>query len=366
MGLTKRPDGYYIEFPVLDDGKVLKLARGHPGARIRRWKTGTLNRTRAKEQETLIKSDLMKGMVKSDHAKGTTFAEWGERYLALETVRALRSYDDRVEAVRKQLIPFFGKKYLHEIKVRDVEEYRASRRLRTGGMPSVGTINNDHIILKHCLSVAVRRGLLEVNVAKNVPMPDPQNARDRILTEDEWSRLYAWAKEHIKPILLMAYHLGPRLGEILGLTWDRVDLQKGFIKFRSIDTKTKEPRLVPLTPPVREALAKLSKVRSIRSNRVFVYNGTPIKRITRSFKTAMRKAGIINFRFHDLRHCAATNLRRAGVDTITSMRIVGHKSEKMHKRYNTVETSDLLQAASKLNTYLTLADSSSRSARVSR
>ena len=49
----------------------------------------------------------------------------------------------------------------------------------------------------------------------------------------------------------------------------------------------------------------------------------------------------------------ATNLRRAGVDTVTAMKIVGHKSEKMHRRYNSVSEADLLQAASEINTYLT-------------
>src|SRR5215208_1700955 len=85
---------------------------------------------------------------------------------------------------------------------------------------------------------------------------------------------------------------------------------------------------------------------------VFLYKGEPLKRISRSFKTALREAGILDFRFHDLRHCASTNLRRAGVDTATAMKIVGHKSEKMWKRYNAIEESDLLNAASKLDTYL--------------
>src|SRR6185437_2655498 len=80
--------------------------------------------------------------------------------------------------------------------------------------------------------------------------------------------------------------------------------------------------------------------------------GRPLQRLTRSFKTALKDAGITDFRFHDLRHCAATNLRRAGVDTATAMQIVGHKSDKMWKRYNAIEESDLLDAARKLNTYL--------------
>jgi integrase len=133
---------------------------------------------------------------------------------------------------------------------------------------------------------------------------------------------------------------------------ERVDLHRGFIILRAIDTKTKEPRRVPMTPAVREALADLAKVRSLTTNRVFLYKGQALKRISRTFGTAKREAGIADFRFHDLRHCASTNLRRAGVDTATAMKIVGHKSEKMWKRYNAIEEKDLMNAASKLNTYL--------------
>ncbi len=66
MGLTKRKDGYYVEFPVMDDGKALTLARGTPGAKIKRWKVGSNNRTQAKQQEAMIKTDLMKGLMKSN------------------------------------------------------------------------------------------------------------------------------------------------------------------------------------------------------------------------------------------------------------------------------------------------------------
>jgi integrase len=60
----------------------------------------------------------------------------------------------------------------------------------------------------------------------------------------------------------------------------------------------------------------------------------------------------MDFRFHDLRHCASTNLRRAGVGTATAMKIIGHRSEKMWKRYNAIEERDLTQAAQKVHRYL--------------
>ena len=66
----------------------------------------------------------------------------------------------------------------------------------------------------------------------------------------------------------------------------------------------------------------------------------------------MRDAGITDFRFHDLRHCASTNLRGAGVDTATAMKIVGHQSEKSWKRYNAIEERDLLVPAQQVQKYL--------------
>ena len=161
---------------------------------------------------------------------------------------------------------------------------------------------------------------------------------------------------HIKPIISIAYYLGMRLGEILPLTWDRVDLERGFIKLAGRDTKTGDARLVPMTPSIHERLKELSKVRSLVTNRVFLYQGKGLGEIKTAFKTAIKRAKLHDFRFHDLRHCAATNMRRAGVDTVTAMSIVGHKSEKMHQRYNSVSEADLLLAASKLNTLITPAD----------
>ncbi len=99
-----------------------------------------------------------------------------------------------------------------------------------------------------------------------------------------------------------------------------------------------------MTPPVKVALAELSKVRDLAHKSVFVQRN-PVREVKTAFKTACRKAGIVNLRFHDLRHCAATNLRRAGVDTTTAMQIIGHKSPHMWKRYNTVAESDLIAAA---------------------
>ncbi len=362
MGLTKRKDGWYIEFFVVDDGKVLKLARGTPGAKLKRWKTGTHNKTLAQDQESIYKTELLKEKIISDKKvvsekiKETTFGQWAETYLQLEKVKSLRSYKDRVETIRFQLIPFFGRKGLQDITIEDVENYRSQRKLRNGKEPSLQTVNNDHTILKHMLSIAEGKGLVQINLAKKVPMPDPQNERDRVLTNEEWERLLDAAPPHVKPIISIAYYLGMRLGEILRLTWDRVDLERGFIKLAGRDTKTGDARRVPMTPTIHGKLKDLSKVRSLVTNRVFLYKGRELGEVKTAVKTAIKRAGLHDFRFHDLRHCAATNFRRAGVDTVTAMEILGHKSDKMYRRYNNVSDADKLLAASKINTLITPAD----------
>jgi integrase len=354
MGLTKRPDSYYVEFRVIEsgDGKSLVLASGVSGARKKRWKVGCLNKTIAREMEAAIKTRILLGQETSEQAKPVLFKEWAKTYLSLEAVKALRSYRDRVEIMERQLIPYFGGKILSEIKPSDVEAYRAQRVKRDGTKAKTQTINNDHIALKHALNIALRRGLIIGNPAARMPLPDPHNERDRVLSEEEWATLYQTAKPHLKPVLLLAYQLGQRFGEIINLTWDRVDLKRGLVSLRSQDTKTMKPRQVPMTPDVRLELQRLAKVRSLATKHVFLYKGKPIQRISRTFRTTLKEASITNFRLHDLRHCAATNLRRAGVDTVTAMKIVGHQSEKTWKRYNTIEERDLLQAAQKVHNYL--------------
>ena len=116
-------------------------------------------------------------------------------------------------------------------------------------------------------------------------------------------------------------------------------------------TKNGESRTVPMTPDVYRVFTELWQERRLDTQHVFLYKDKPIRDVKTAFDNACRRAGITNFRLHDLRHTASTNLRRAGVDATTAMKIVGHKSERMHRRYNTVEPEDLRRAASQLATY---------------
>ena len=182
MGITKRSDSLYLEFRVIDDGDTLRLAAPHEGGKLKRWKCYTLNRKQAKDQESIVRTNLMKGIVQSERmAKVPMFRDWAKKYLDLPEVRGLRSYGKHVTTVTNRLVPFFDDRLLSDIRAHDVEAYRASRKREDGKAASLSTTNWDDAVLKAMLNKAIQRDLLMVNPASKVSLPDPQNERDRTL-----------------------------------------------------------------------------------------------------------------------------------------------------------------------------------------
>jgi integrase len=359
VGLTKRRDSWYVEFHVLDDGKHLSLARGVAGAKLKRWKVSSTNRTIAKQQEALIKTELMKGLIKSEHLQGPVlFKHLTEAYLAAPEIQRQALYDWKVRMVRGRLLPIFGDKIINTITAGMIEEYRAKRRTepeRHGTPVKIATINRDLALLKHLFSYAIREGWLERNPVSLVKFDKENNARDRVLSPNEFELLQRHSSPHLQAINLMAYQTGMRRGEILNLTWDRVDLKAGLIRLKAEDTKTDEARFVPLTADLTAKLKELYKVRYLHEPHVFLVNGKSVSSIKTAFNAACRRAKIEGFRFHDFRHTAVTNMRRAGIDHLTIMRITGHKTLEVFKRYNSFLENDLREAAHRFNTYITLA-----------
>jgi len=123
-----------------------------------------------------------------------------------------------------------------------------------------------------------------------------------------------------------------RKGEILSLKWDNVDLRHGFILLDI--TKNGERREIPINDTLKGVLQGIT--RRLDISYVFYDNATgkPYQDVKRSFNTALRKAGIKNFHFHDLRHTFASHLVMAGIDITTVSRLLGHKTLTMTLRYS--------------------------------
>ncbi len=360
MGLTKRNGKFYVEFRSVDDDGVLTLPpRGTKGAKIKRWCTGTNNKTETRRQEAKIKTDLMMGKIQSGPVHGpVTFNALEEAYLDFPAIKRQSSYKWKVSIVRGRFISLFGKKLLTAISSTLIDKFREERRKDQGyggTTLKVATINRSLALLKHMFSYAIREEWLEKNPVSQIQLEKENNVRDRVLDPEEFDRLQDNSAPHLRAINEIAYQTGMRLGEILGLTWDRVDFKTSFIQLRAEDTKTDDARLIPLSPELTVLLKDLYKVRYLHEPHVFLVKGNSVSSIKTAFNAACRRAGIERFRFHDLRHTAVTNMRRSGIDHLTIMQITGHKTLEVFKRYNSFLEGDLKEAARRLNTFLTLA-----------
>ena len=202
--------------------------------------------------------------------------------------------------------------------------------------------------LRHCLNIGVREfQLLDDNPIRKVrQMPEPRG-RVRFLTDEERDELLAQCKAFsaaLHTIVVIALSTGARRGEILGLRWADVDLQRGRLVF--LDTKNGDRRSAPLTGFASDCLRAHAKVRRLDTDLVFPGGTRRAEKITpddasarplvidKMFNDCIALAGITNFHFHDLRHTAASWLAMDGATLAEIAEVLGHKTLAMVKRYS--------------------------------
>jgi len=185
------------------------------------------------------------------------------------------------------------------------------------------------------------------------------NGRNKIITLEQFKALLGSEKlpAHTRGILATAFYTGMRRGEILSLTWPKVDMRNRLIRLDAEDTKDREPRTVPIYEELYEVLRMIP--RALHEDHVFLYWGKPVRDNRAGLKETCEEAGINygrsvqdGFVFHDLRHCFNTGIRRAGVAESVIMYITGHLSREMFDRYNTVDEDDSRRAVEQMQGFL--------------
>src|SRR5579863_1040441 len=317
MGLYKR-------------GKVWWMTFTYNGRQIRR-STETADRRLAEAIEAKIKVKIIEGhYFETLEEKERTFSELMERF---EREHVVKNASQRsVRGYIKNLLPLFGPRTLAEITPKLIVQYKA-KRYADGVGPAA--INRELSTMRKAFNLAIREWeWCRDNPVSRVSREKENNRRDRWLSYDEEAVLLAASATWLREIIIFALHTGMRMGEILALTWNGVDLFRRTVTvFRS---KNGERRTIPINETVLTLLKGRSKVRALRNDLVFYGKAcTPIDghNLRRAFRTALKKTTIENFRFHDLRHTFATRLVQSGVDLYKVQRLLGHKSPLMTQRY---------------------------------
>lgn len=237
-------------------------------------------------------------------------------------------------------------KTLDEVRPADIERYRERRR-QDGAAEA--TVNRELT----CLRAVYRTAITDGKVERSPVLPRfffrERNQRVRQLSDEEETALRAAVPARHLPKLDVALYTGFRRGNVLGLRWEDVNFASGLVWARS--TKSGEDYAVPMNDALRATLQALpSRMRS-----VWVFpdrtGEQPVdgKRFDEKvFRPAVRRAGILDFRFHDLRHTFGSRLVQAGVHIRTVQELLGHKSLRMTERYTHLAPSQKADAVQAL------------------
>lgn len=225
--------------------------------------------------------------------------------------------------------------YLKDLKPSVIVEYQ--NKLQIDLKISNSTVNRYTAALSIVLSIATREWeFISENPVLKIKRRKEPKGRVRFLTDQERIKLIKACKEspskYLYPIVILALSTGARSAEIRSLKWENIDFDRKLIYI--IETKNGESRSIPMSTTVHKLLITLQLN---KSNNTYLFPGEkgnyPVS-IRRSWDNSLERAGIGNFRFHDLRHTAASYLAMNGATLIELSHILGHKTLQMVKRYS--------------------------------
>ena len=276
-----------------------------------------------------------------------TFNELAEHYLVWATRK--RSFKTK-EFFVKDLLKVFGNCPLKSFSTMALERYQTEE----SGRNSNSTANRKLSTLKHMFTKAVDWEMVTEQVYKKVSkvtLLDEPVGRLRYLSKEECWQLVKECDQHVRPIVITAINTGMRRGEILNLKWEQVDLRHGFILLDK--TKSGKRREVPINQTLRETLHSIPRKIADGTDNPYVFinpnTGKPFREVKKSFSSALRRAGIKDFRFHDLRHTYASLAVMAGIDLTTVKELLGHADIKMTLKYSHLAPAHKVAAAAKMD-----------------
>ena len=262
-----------------------------------------------------------------------------------------RRSSERMEFCLDHLLPFFGERRAVHVTTADVNAYVA-RRLAEDAANA--TINRELCALKRMYSLALAAE--RIHRAPRIPRLEERNVRQGFFEREQFEALRRHLPEALRGVVTFAYITGWRTrSEILPLQWRQVDFKTGTVRLEPGTTKNREGRTFVVTPELRAALEGQragTEALQRRTGRiipwVFHRNGRPIKGFRQAWRSACKKAGVPGRIPHDFRRTAVRNMERAGVPRSVAMKLVGHQTEAMYRRYAIVDEAMLREGAERL------------------
>jgi integrase len=258
---------------------------------------------------------------------------------------------ERAEDALNRLATFFAGRRAREIGSDRLTAYQAHRQ-QEGAASS--TINYEQAILRRAFRLTIRVG--KVAVKPEFAMLHVNNARTGFFEPGQFQAVLDELPDYLKPVFQVVYVTGWRaLSELLTRQWRHVDFDAGWFRLDPGETKNSEGRQFPLTPELRRVLEEqrertraLEKVTGQIIPWVFHRNGARIKNYYGAWNKACEAVELPDSLVHDFRRTAVRNHERSGVPRSAAMKMTGHKTESVYRRYAIVDEGMMKEAAAKL------------------
>jgi integrase len=297
---------------------------------------------------------LAHGRPQFTHADTLTFDALAKDFITDYEVNGRRSVEKAKWIVQKLAEVFRGWKAVN-ITTPAIRTY-IERRQREGFKNA--TINRDLAALKRMFRLAVDAKLLSHDHLPRIELLKEAPPRSGFFEWEAFQLVLRHLPARIKPIALLAYELGWRLREVLGLQWHQINLDEGWVRLAPGTTKNDEGRVAYLSPDLLTTLrAQHAMTRELEHTAALIVpwcfhrNGRRIGGFRKVWDKACRQAGAPGMVFHDLRRTAIRNMVRAGIPERVAMQISGHKTRSIFERYNVTSEADLKDAAKKIGAH---------------
>ena len=334
MTITKKNGKYYSRFQI-------------NGERHHYLCSGATSMKEAEKMESAFKYKLMQqqnGIIPRD-LKNITINKLFKIYLEYSETNK-KSYDSDVSRT-KLIKQYFGETTLiKDITPEKVEKFKI---FLLDQNRSTMTVNRYLEQIKTAFRMAVDNNYLLKNPCQNIKKFPVKNYSVRYLKPDEEERLFKVLPEYLKGIVIVALNTGLRKSNILELRWEQINFDFNFIEV--LENKGNKHLLIPLNEKLIQFFN--NKPDMERKGYIFINpeTGLPYKDIKKAWSTALEKANIENFRFHDLRHTVGTRLAEQLVPVNVIKELLGHSDVHTTMRYVHCTQGAKLEALNKLNSY---------------
>jgi integrase len=297
-------------------------------------------------------AEMGSGRLVGPDAERTTFEDLAGMLIADYHLNGRRSAK-RVEVALVHLRAFFTFARVPDITGDRIDAYI---RCRQEANAAPATIRYELACLRRAFNLAMRAG--KATHRPYIPGLTVDNARKGFFEPAEFEAVEQKLPESLRPFVRFLYLTGWRAGEALGLTWAGVDFAASVVRLEPGVTKNREgrefpfaafPALAELLIEQRERTSMLERKQSRIIGPVFHRNGRAIRSYARAWNAACKAAGIAGRLVHDLRRTAVRNLERAGVSRSVAMKLTGHKTEAVYRRYAITSAADLSEGVAKLS-----------------